>query len=388
MTSCRANLGGTSILALLFSESIECFWHLLILNSDAPALAYRVSGIARKNGVQVAYSAMAADINRRDFIGGLATVALTSSNVVASIPADSEMPYRELGKTGRKVSCIGLGGYHIGQSKLSEPDAIKLFQTAVGRGINFSDNSWDYNNGESERRVGKALKGRRDSVFVMTKFDGRTKDLALKQLDESLQRLQVDYVDLWQFHENIRLEDPDRFFAQGGAVEAVLQARQAGKIRHVGFTGHKDPVVHLRMLDMADKHNFRFDTVQMPLNVMDAHFRSFGKQVLPVLVRKDIGVLGMKPLASGYILTSKTVPPLQCLQYALHLPTSVVITGIDSMQVLDQACEAARTYSKLTSSDVEAILAKSAPAAGQGKFEPFKTTPMFDATASHPEWLG
>jgi predicted aldo/keto reductase-like oxidoreductase len=252
----------------------------------------------------------------------------------------------------------------------------------------FSDNSWDYNQGESERRVGKALKGYRDRVFVMTKFDGRTKGSALQQLDESLQRLQVDHVDLWQFHENIRLEDPDRFFAEGGAVEAMLQAKQAGKIRYMGFTGHKDPSVHLRMLEMADKHNFRFDTVQMPLNVMDAHFRSFGAKVVPVLVSKKIGVLGMKSMGDKHILDSKTVTPLECLQYALSLPTSVVITGIDSMPVLDQAFEAAKTYDKLTKADIAAILNKTAPLAIDGKYEPFKTTPMFDSTAAHPEWLG
>jgi aryl-alcohol dehydrogenase-like predicted oxidoreductase len=222
----------------------------------------------------------------------------------------------------------------------------------------------------------------------MTKFDGRTKGSALQQLDESLQRLQVDHVDLWQFHENIRLEDPYRFFAEGGAAEAMLQAKQAGKARYMGFTGHKDPSVHLRMLELADKHNFRFDAVQMPLNVMDAHFRSFGKDVLPVLVSKKIAVLGMKSMADKHILASKTVTPLECLQYALSLPTSVVITGIDSMPILDQAFQAANSYEKLTKSDVAAILNKTAPIAMDGKYEPFKTTPIFDSTAAHPEWLG
>jgi aryl-alcohol dehydrogenase-like predicted oxidoreductase len=195
-------------------------------------------------------------------------------------------------------------------------------------------------------------------------------------------------VDLWQFHENIRLEDPDRFFAEGGAVEAMLGAKQAGKIRYMGFTGHKDPSVHLRMLEMAEKHNFRFDTVQMPLNVMDAHFRSFGAKVVPVLVSKKIAVLGMKSMGDKHILASKAVTPLECLQYALSLPTSVVITGIDSMPILDQAFEAARTYDKLTKADIAAILNKTAPIAMDGKYEPFKTTPMFDSTAAHPEWLG
>jgi aryl-alcohol dehydrogenase-like predicted oxidoreductase len=310
------------------------------------------------------------------------------SGQTAQGAGSAEMPYRVLGKTGEKVSCIGLGGFHLGLSHLEEPDAIKLFHSAIDRGINFSDNSWDYNQGESERRVGKALQGYREKVFVMTKFDGRTKQSALQQLDESLQRLQVDHVDLWQFHENIRLEDPDSFFADGGAREAMTEAKKKGKVRYMGFTGHKDPSVHLRMLEMADKHNFRFDTVQMPLNVMDAHFRSFAKEVVPVLIKKQIGILGMKSMSSGHILTSKTVTPIECLHYALSLPTSVVITGIDSMQILDQAFQAAKTSATQDKSQIAAILAKTAPAAADGKYEPFKTTPTFDSTAAHPEWLG
>ena len=333
-------------------------------------------------------------IERREFLGGLAgaittggLISMTRTSEQGSVQK-GEMPYRTLGKTGEKVSCIGLGGFHLGLSRLEEADAVKLFQSAVERGINFSDNSWDYNQGESERRVGKALKGRRDKVFVMSKFDGRTKGSALKQLDESLQRLEVDHLDLWQFHENIRLEDPDRFFADGGAHEAMTEAKKAGKVRYWGFTGHKDPSVHLRMLELAEKHDFEFDTVQMPLNVMDAHFRSFGKEVVPVLVKKNIGVLGMKPMASGHILRSKTVSALDCLHYALSLPTSVVITGVDSKAVLEQAFEAANTYSKVTKEELASILEKTKPAASDGMFEPFKTSPIFDSTAAHPEWLG
>jgi aryl-alcohol dehydrogenase-like predicted oxidoreductase len=332
-------------------------------------------------------------INRRNFIGGLASLTAAGKTEVGPFlqsPGGStqDLPYRTLGKTGEKVSCIGLGGFHLGQSHLQEADAIKLFHAAIDRGINFSDNSWDYNEGESERRVGKALKGYRQRVFVMTKFDGRTKSSALHQLDESLQRLQVDHVDLWQFHENIRLDDPDRFFAAGGAVEATVEARKAGKVRFIGFTGHKDPSVHLRMLEMADKHNFHFDTVQMPINVMDAHFRSFEKEVVPVLLQKQIALLGMKPMGDSNILNSKTVTPLECLQYALSRPTSVVITGIDSMPILDQAFQAAATYTKLSKADIVAMLEKTASAAADGTYEPFKTTAGFDSTAQHPEWLG
>ena len=299
-----------------------------------------------------------------------------------------DMPYRVLGSTGIRVSCIGLGGYHLGQSHLQESDAINLFHAAIDRGINFSDNSWDYNQGESERRVGKALKGYRDKVFVMTKFDGRTKGSALQQLDESLQRLQVDHVDLWQFHENIRLEDPDRFFAEGGAHEAMLEAKQKGTIRFMGFTGHKDPSVHLRMIQLAEKNNFNFDTVQMPVNVMDAHFRSFSKEVIPVALQKNIAVLAMKSMGDKHILESKTVTPIECLHYSLSTPASVVITGIDSMPILDQAFQAAKTAKDVSKSDIAAILQKTATVAADGEFEPFKTSQVFDSTAAHPEWLG
>lgn len=332
-------------------------------------------------------------VSRREFIGGLALLTLAGesgagSGLMGQKNSSGEMPYRTLGKTGEKVSCIGIGGYHLGQAHLQEDEAIRIFHAAIDRGINFSDNSWDYNDGESERRVGKALKGYRQKVFVMSKFDGRTKDAALKQLDESLQRLQVDHVDLWQFHENIRLDDPDRFFAEGGAVEAMVEAKRAGKIRYMGFTGHKDPLVHLRMLEEAEKHNFHFDTAQMPINVMDAHFRSFEKDVVPVLQKQQIALLAMKPMGDKNILKSNTVTPLECLQYTLSRPASVVITGIDTMPILDQAFQAAATYSKLSSSDIEAILRKTATVAAGGKYEPFKTGPNFDSTAQHPEWMG
>jgi aryl-alcohol dehydrogenase-like predicted oxidoreductase len=297
----------------------------------------------------------------------------------------TNMQYRPLGRTGVEVSAIGIGGFHLGKPPLEEKEAIQIFQAAVDRGITFSDNSWDYNEGESERRVGKALQGRRDKVFVMSKFDGRTKQTATDQLHDSLTRLQTDHLDLWQFHENIRLEDPDRFFAPGGAVEAVQEAQKAGKVRFIGFTGHKDPLVHLRMLECAAAHGFQFDACQMPLSVMDAHFRSFEKLVLPELVKQGIAVLGMKSMGDKNILKAKVAAPIDCLRYALGLPTSVVITGIDSMEILDQAFEAVATYREL---DVAALLKKTENAAKHGEFEPFKTTEMFDSTAFHPEWLG
>jgi aryl-alcohol dehydrogenase-like predicted oxidoreductase len=298
------------------------------------------------------------------------------------------MLYRTLGNTQEQVSAIGLGGFHIG-SQEDEQESIRIIRSAIDQGITFMDNCWDYNDGASEIRMGKALQdGYRDRVFLMTKVDGRTRALAAQQIDESLRRLQTDHVDLLQFHEIIRLEDPDRIFATGGAVEAVLDAQQAGKIRHVGFTGHKDPLVHLRMLEIAKQHDFSFDTVQMPLNVMDAHFRSFQHHVLPVLVEQGIGVLGMKSMADSHILKSGVVSPIECLHYALNLPTSVVITGIDSMDILDQALRAADTFKPMTSEEVTELLSRTAQAAASGQYEPFKTDNVFDATAMNPDWLG
>jgi len=302
-------------------------------------------------------------------------------------PAD--MPYRELGRTGEKVSSIGLGGWHLALKSVDESLSLRIVRSAIDRGINFMDNSWDYNEGNSEIRLGKALRdGYRDKVFLMTKIDGRSKREATRQLDESLKRLKTDRIDLVQHHEVIRFEDPDRIFDEEGANAALLDARQAGKIRYIGFTGHKDPHVHLYMLEVARVNGFTFDTVQMPLNVMDAHFRSFGQLVLPELVKQGIGVLGMKCMANGIILRSKTVTPVECLQYALNLPTSVVITGCDTMEILDQAIETASAFRPLTADAVAALLAKTAKAATRGEFEPFKTSSIFDSTASNPEWLG
>jgi aryl-alcohol dehydrogenase-like predicted oxidoreductase len=299
------------------------------------------------------------------------------------------MIYRTLGQTGENVSAIGVGGWHLGLPQVDEQTAIRIVRSAIDGGINFLDNSWDYNNGESEIRMGKALSdGYRKRAFVMSKIDGRTRKEASKQLDESLQRLQVECIDLVQHHEVIRFEDPHRIFADDGANAALLEARAAGKIRYIGFTGHKDPTVHRYTLEVADSYGFEFDTVQMPLNLMDAHYRSFEKQVLPELVRRDIGVLGMKSMGNGILLKSKTVTPIECLHYALNLPTSVVITGIDAMDILEQAFEAIRTFRPLKNGEVDRLLAKTAVAAGTGRFEPFKTTSIFDATAQNPQWLG
>ena len=303
--------------------------------------------------------------------------------------ADIVSRYRLLGKTGERVSPIGIGGWHLGLPTVDEQLALRIVRTAIDRGVNFMDNSWDYNEGKSETRMGKALRdGYRDKVFLMTKIDARSKREATRQLDESLRRLQTDRIDLVQHHEVIRFEDPHRIFDAEGANAALVEARAAGKIRYIGFTGHKDPRIHLHMLEVAKDHGFSFDTVQMPLNVMDAHYRSFEQLVLPELVKQKIGVLGMKSMANGIILKSRTVTPIECLHYALNLPTSVVITGCDSMEILDQALGALRTFRPMTAADVQALLAKTKAVASHGEFELFKTSSIFDSTATHPDWLG
>ncbi len=299
-----------------------------------------------------------------------------------------DMRYRQLGRTGEEVSLIGVGGFHIGVQK-DEAESIKIIRSAIDAGVTFMDNSWDYNSGASEERMGKALRdGYRKKVFLMTKIDGRTKEAAAKQIDESMKRLRADVIDLLQHHEIIRMEDPDRIFADGGAMEAFLEAKKAGKIRYIGFTGHKDPLVHLRMLEVAAKHHFHFDAVQMPLNIMDAQFRSFADKVVPAALKEGIGILGMKSMGSGIILKSKVVTPMECLHYAMTLPTSVVITGIDRMDVLKQDLGAVRSFKPLTEEQVAALMKKTSEAAADGKYEPFKTTSHFDSTAQHPEYLG
>ncbi len=332
--------------------------------------------------------------NRREFLGKVAFgftgtglgASLFEKSVTAAAPG--EMPYRALGQSGEKISLVGLGGYHIGVQP-DEQESIRIIRTAIDNGINFMDNCWDYHDGVSEIRMGKALKdGYRKKVFLMTKIDGQVKDIAARQIEGSLRRLQVETIDLVQFHEVIRMGDPDRIFGTNGAIEAALAAKKAGKLRYIGFTGHKDPDIHLKMLNTGFKRGFTFDAVQMPLNVMDAHYRSFAKSVVPVLVEHGIGVLGMKPLGSGDILKSKTVTPVECLHYAMNLPTSVVITGCDSLKILNQALAAARTFRPMSETEVASLSARTARAGAEGKYELFKTTTNFDGTVANPQWLG
>ncbi len=328
--------------------------------------------------------------SRRAFVGIAAAYLLMAGRVSGSAENNRKngIPYRTLGHTGEQVSVIGLGGYHL--ARQSDPEeSIRIIRTGIDEGINFLDNCWDYNKGESEIRMGKALRdGYRQKAFLMTKVDGRTKIAAAAQLNESLRRLQADRIDLLQFHEVIRDSDPERIFAEGGGMEAVIEAKKAGKVRFIGFTGHKSPDIHLKMLATASKHGFKFDAVQMPLNVMDAHFNSFEKQVLPVLMESGIGVLGMKPMGDHIILESKTATPTECLYYSMNLPTSVVITGCDSMEILQQALHAARSFQPMNSSQVATLLARTAKAAEAGQFELYKTSHQFDGTYANPQWLG
>jgi predicted aldo/keto reductase-like oxidoreductase len=317
---------------------------------------------------------------RRTFLELAAASMVTAGWGSQAFGAETKngVPYRTLGRSGEKVSMVGIGGYHLGKPDQTTEESVGIIRTALNEGINFLDNCWDYNGGESELRMGKALReGYRQKAFLMTKIDGRNRATAAKQIDDSLRRLQTDHVDLLQFHEVIRDTDPDRIFATGGALEAVLEAKKAGKLRYVGFTGHKSPDVHLKMLATASAHQFTFDAVQMPLNVMDHHFDSFEAKVLPVLQKQNIGVLGMKPMGDHFILQSKTVTPVECLHYAMNLPTSVVITGCDSIEILKQALNAARS-----------LLAKTAKAAQSGQFEMYKTSHHFDGTYQNPQWLG
>jgi len=311
----------------------------------------------------------------------------SSGQVPETTVSKSGIPYRTLGHTGEKVSIVGLGGAHIGKQD-DENDSIQIIRTAIDNGINFMDNSWDYNDGISEIRMGKALRdGYRSKVFLMTKIDGQTKKSAVKQMDESLRRLQTDTIDLLQFHEVVRISDPERILGSDGAMEAALEAKKAGKIRYIGFTGHKSPDIHLKMLKMALDKGFIFDAVQMPLNVMDAHNNSFEKEVLPVLLENNIGVLGMKPFCDGRILNKGIVNAAECLHYAMSLPASVVITGCDSLPILQQALEAARSFSPMSDEQRADLLSRTAKVVGVGDYEFYKTDDI-GLTFKYPHWLG
>jgi predicted aldo/keto reductase-like oxidoreductase len=295
------------------------------------------------------------------------------------------MQYRTLGKTGERVSAIGLGGAHVARPQ-DPAETTRLIHAAIDGGITFMDNCWDYHAGQAEVKMGHALRGGyRERVFLMTKIDGHTREAAAGQIEQCLERLQTEMIDLIQLHEMIRPDDPERVFAPNGAMEALVAARQAGKIRYIGFTGHKDPAIHRKMLEQG----FAFDTVQMPLNVMDYHYRSFEAQVLPVLVERNIGVLGMKPLASGRLPKDGTLTAEECLRYALTLPTSVVITGCENQRDLEQALRVGDTFTPLSDAEMDDLRHRAATIDGAttGAVEGWKTTGSFDGTINNPHWV-
>ena len=296
----------------------------------------------------------------------------------ASLAAQSgaEIPKRPLGRTGLEVSALGIGGYHLG-SVDSESEAAQIVNEALDAGVNFFDSAWEYHQGLSEERLGRALKGKRDRAIVMTKVctHGRDKNVAMRQLEESLTRLQTDHVDVWQIHEVIYENDPDLIFAPNGAAEALLKAKQQGKVRFLGFTGHKDPSIHLKMLS----HNFPFDTVQMPLNCLDATFRSFETNVLPEVNRRGMAALGMKSLGgSGELVREGAVVVTMGLRYAMSLPVAVTISGADSLDVLHQNLEVARGFQPLSAAEMQSIRDARRFDASDGHLELFKTTKKYD----------
>ena len=327
--------------------------------------------------------------SRREFVqlGVAAGLFVSMEQFAGGSTATGDIPYRELGSTGEKVSIIGVGGYHLGNAK-DDNEAVNIIHKALDSGINFLDNSWDYHDGLSENRAGKALKGGyRNKAFLMTKLDSHSAEGATKQLEQSLQRLGTDHVDLIQFHEVIRPDDPEKIFAKGGSWEGMMAAKKAGKVRYIGFTGHKSPKIHLHMLDVAKQHGFHFDTVQMPINVLDAHYESFGHQVVPRAVEEKIGVLGMKPIAAGLAIKTQKLSAPECLRFALSMPTSVVITGCESMHDVEQALTVARTFKPMSKDEIATLMQRTNEVAAKGEFEQYKTTHIHDSTMNNPQWL-
>src|ERR1700678_3633690 len=334
---------------------------------------------------------------RREFVRGAAAFTASAiaggESIVAAkknatpqavTPSSGQpVPKRPLGKTGAQVSALAVGGYHLGSTK-DQQEANQLVAKALDAGITFFDNAWDYHQGLSEERLGTALQGKRDQAFVMTKVctHGRGKDVAMQMLEQSLRRLQTDHLDLWQIHEVIYYNDPDLIFAPGGAAEALLAAKQQGKVRFIGFTGHKDPAIHLRML----KENFPFDTVQMPLNAFDASFRSFEQQVLPEANKRGIGVLGMKSLGgSGEMVTGGAIPPAEGLRYAMSLPLATTISGMDTLGVLEQNLEIARNFQPMSAAEMQSLCDRVKTYAADGRFELFKTTKKYDGAVGREQ---
>jgi aryl-alcohol dehydrogenase-like predicted oxidoreductase len=287
-----------------------------------------------------------------------------------------QIPRKAFGRTKEQLSCIGVGGYNLGSAP-SLKEAIAIVHEAIDAGVNFFDNAWEYHDGKSEEWMGQALKGKRDKVFLMTKVctHGRDKKVGLRQLEESLKRLRTDHLDLWQIHECVYDNDPERHFAKGGVIEALDEAKKSGKVRYVGFTGHKDPAIHLKMLS----YKYPFDSVQMPLNAFDASYRSFHKKVLPEVNKRGMAALGMKSLGgNGQPVTQGVVKVEEALRYAMSLPVATTISGIDSLAVLRQNLALARGFKPMTAAEMEALVKRCRRAAGDGHLELYKSTMKYD----------
>ena len=319
-------------------------------------------------------------VSRRNFISGSvagATAAALGAQLLSqtTTAATNGLPMRPLGKTGEQVSILCLGGWHIGAAaKETEKEAIRMMHAAIDGGMTFFDNAWDYHDGGSETVMGKALgPSHRDKVFLMTKGCDRDYDGAMRCIDDSLRRLRTDHIDLWQFHEIIYENDPDWVFEKGG-IKAAVDAQKAGKIRHIGFTGHRDPRVHKLMLAKP----FEWATVQMPINVMDAHFRSFQREIVPLCLERGAGVLGMKSLGGGIIPTEAGIPAADCIRYALSQPVSSLVVGLLTMDDLKKNIETARGFSAMGSAEQTKLLAQVQAVAGDGRFELYKTTMRMD----------
>jgi uncharacterized protein len=323
--------------------------------------------------------------SRREFMQAatvLASAAALADEVLGqtSSASGTGLPTRVLGRTGERVSILCLGGWHIGAVK-DDGEAIRIMHAAVGEGLTFFDNAWDYHDGRAEEIMGKALAsdGRRKKVFLMTKNCERDYAGSMKDLEDSLRRLQTDYLDLWQFHEMVYDNDPDWVFEKGG-LRAALEAKKQGKVRFIGFTGHKDPIIHLKMLNKP--HDW--DSAQMPINVLDAHYRSFQQEVVPVCLQKKVGVIGMKGLAGGYpqgtLLEEVGLTATECYRYALSLPITSQVVGITSMEQLKEDIALARDFTPMSKQDQHALIARVKDVAGDGRFETFKSTKQFDGS--------
>lgn len=312
---------------------------------------------------------------RRDFmthsIAGLSALSLLPTGQAQAAPT---IPTRPLGKTGEEVSMLGLGGYHIGTIK-DDAESIAFIRQAIDLGVTFLDNAWEYHDGRSEELMGRALRdGYREKAFLMTKHHGRDKTKAMTHLDDSLRRLQTDVIDLWQFHEVVYPADPGMIFASGGGIEAAIAAKESGKVKYIGFTGHKDPAIFLDML----RHEYPWDAVQMPINVFDPHYKSFLKQIVPLLVERKIGVIAMKTLGSGHILRTETASPEECLRYAWSQPVSTIVSGMENLDLLRQNVAHATNFSPMPREEQTALLARTKEKASAGEFEPFKSSNAYD----------